>query len=154
LCVNPNPALSNLLGLHHRGAGIGSEFAGFQRVSVSFMQSVIELLTDPGDIVLDWAVGDGSTFLAGDLCNRFVVGVENRKEFADLAERAIAEVRRKAAPEVERFTLPRRNGSPVVGRLDHLLSDTEGDARERPVDLLKEFEAEFAEATTSYYLNK
>lgn len=35
------------------------EFVGSARVSVGFMQTVIELLTKPGEVVFDWAVGEG-----------------------------------------------------------------------------------------------
>jgi hypothetical protein len=101
ISVEPNPADSNLVGLHHhREMGLGLEFAGSQRVSVGFKQSVLELLTMPGDIVLNWAVGDSSTFLAGDLFNSFVVGAEDRSKFVDLAERAMADVRRRVSPAV------------------------------------------------------
>jgi hypothetical protein len=138
--VNPSPAHSNLLGLHHRETGLGWEFAGSQRISVSFMQSVIELLTRPGDIVLDWAVGDGLTFFARDLCNRFVVGFENRTEFTDLAERAIADVRRKAAPAVQGFTLSSGHAIDEPGAMGCLLSDAEGGGGRPPLNFLKDLQ--------------
>jgi hypothetical protein len=50
---------------------------GGQRISVGFMQTVMELLTSPGDIVLDWAVGEGCAYRAGELSNWYVAGMEN-----------------------------------------------------------------------------
>jgi hypothetical protein len=68
ISVNPNPADGNLLGLHHREMGLGSEFAGSQCVSVGFMQSVLEVLAMPIDIVLDWAGWGRFNFLGRGIC--------------------------------------------------------------------------------------
>jgi hypothetical protein len=118
--------------------GLGSEFAGSQRVSVGFIQSVLELLTMPGDIVLDWGVGDGSTFLAGDLCNRFVVGAEDRSKFVALAERAMADVRRRVPPAVQGVALATPQGVAEPERMDFLLSDHDNDAGGAPYEYMKD----------------
>jgi hypothetical protein len=62
------------------------KFAGACQISGGFMQMVIELLTIPRDIVLDWTVGEGSSYLAGDYCGRFVIGLEDRVEFEGEAQ--------------------------------------------------------------------
>jgi hypothetical protein len=50
---------------------------GGQRISIGFMQTGMELLTSPSDVVLNWAVGEGCAYHAGELCNRYVAGMEN-----------------------------------------------------------------------------
>jgi hypothetical protein len=54
-----------------------SMLGGGQWISVGFMQTIMELLTSPGDIVLDWAIGEGCAFRAGELSNLYVAGLEN-----------------------------------------------------------------------------
>jgi hypothetical protein len=65
-----NPASADVLFLWNdptsRSAG---DFAGAQRLSVGFMQTVMELLLVPRDIVLNWRVGEGTSFLAGENSN-------------------------------------------------------------------------------------
>jgi hypothetical protein len=73
-------------------------FAGGQRLTVGFMQTVMELLSVPGDIVLDWRVGEGTSFQAGEFSNRFVVGLEGRQEFKELAVWALELVVSKEIP--------------------------------------------------------
>lgn len=73
-----------------------SDFAGPARLSVGFMQSILELLTAPGDIVMDWTVGVGSTFWAGDFSGRFVIGMENREQFVKVAARTLDEVHKRS----------------------------------------------------------
>jgi hypothetical protein len=73
------------------------ELAGFECVSVGFMQNVFELLTEPGDIVLDWAVGGGASFIAGNFLNRFVIGAEGRSKFYSFAKSSLQTVLDKDA---------------------------------------------------------
>jgi hypothetical protein len=42
-------------------------FAGFERLLVGFLQSIFEMLSKPGDIVLDWAVGGGASLLQASI---------------------------------------------------------------------------------------
>ncbi|CAM6082147.1 unnamed protein product [Calypogeia fissa] len=62
------------------------EFAGSARMSVGFMQRIIEYLTKPGDVVIDWTAGEGACFFAGDFCGRHVIGLEDRPIFDTTAE--------------------------------------------------------------------
>jgi hypothetical protein len=62
--------------------------AGSARLSIGFMQTVIEFLSRPGDVVQDWSVGDGSSFYAGDFCGRHVIGMEERAIFKSSPEDA------------------------------------------------------------------
>jgi hypothetical protein len=49
-----NPLSKNVIYLNREDPVAGAaEFVGFQRLSVSFMQTVFEMLTYPGDIILD-----------------------------------------------------------------------------------------------------
>lgn len=58
--------------------GVDMKFAGSARVSIGFMQSIIEVLTKPGDIVFDWSIGEGWGYYAGDYCGRHVIGLDRR----------------------------------------------------------------------------
>ncbi len=41
---------------------------------------------------MDWTIGVGNTFWAGELSGRFVIGVEDREKFFDVASGALVEV--------------------------------------------------------------
>jgi hypothetical protein len=67
-----NSASTNSIALTRTLAGkteSDSLLGGGQRISVGFMQTSMELLTSPGDIVLNWAVGEGCAYHAGELLN-------------------------------------------------------------------------------------
>ena len=85
LDVGSRPLSGNIL---HMGrddsVSIMGNFLGGQRVTAGFMQSVIEMLSAPGDIVLDWRIGEGTSFQAGECSNRFVIGMEGRPELKEL----------------------------------------------------------------------
>ena len=49
--------------------------------SVSLLRYLIELFTDPGDVVIDPCAGSGSTLLAAAQCGRRAYGFEIKKEF-------------------------------------------------------------------------
>ncbi|CAM6082771.1 unnamed protein product [Calypogeia fissa] len=66
------------------------EFAGSTRMSVGFVQRIIEYLTKPGDVVIDWTTGEGASFYAGDYCGRHVIGLEDRPIFDTTAEVSMA----------------------------------------------------------------
>jgi hypothetical protein len=94
---------TNLMTLLHHPIGSAEfnqefEFAGFERVSVGLMQSVFEVLTQPGDIVLDWAVGGGASFTAGNFLNRFVIGAEQRSKFYNFAKNSLQTLLHKKPP--------------------------------------------------------
>lgn len=74
--------------------------AGSCRLSVGFMQALIELLSKPKDVVLDWTVGEGSTFWAGDFSGRFVIGLEDRPKFSDAAYANFLKIHARKTPEV------------------------------------------------------
>ncbi len=61
---------------------------GSCRLSIGFMQNVMEYLSRPGDIVVDWSVGNGSSFFVADLCGRHLLGMENRKRLVNFARNA------------------------------------------------------------------
>jgi hypothetical protein len=71
------------------------KFAGFERLSVGFLQNVFEMLTKPGDIVLDWAVGGGASFTAGKYSNRFVIRAAGRSRFIDIAKKSLKRLLQK-----------------------------------------------------------
>jgi hypothetical protein len=89
--------------LHHDPTGFPKfneefELKGFEQVSVGFMQTVFELLMEPGDIVLNWAVGGGASFTAGDFCNRFVIGAKGRSKLYYIAKSSLKTVLDKMPP--------------------------------------------------------
>jgi hypothetical protein len=90
----PSPATNMMMLLHNLSPEVNEEFkfAGFERLSVGFLQSVFEMLTEPGDIVLDWAVGGGASFTAGEYSNRFVIGAEGRSRFMNIAKKSLERV--------------------------------------------------------------
>lgn len=69
-----------------------ASFAGSYRLPVGFMQAVMELLTVPKDVVLDYTVGDGSSYVAGELCGRFIMGLEDREILGGCAEGRLVSV--------------------------------------------------------------
>lgn len=90
----PSPATNTMMLFHNLSPEVNEElkFAGFERLSVGFLQSVFEMLTEPGDIVLDWAVGGGASFTAGEYSNRFVIGAEGRSRFMNIAKKSLERV--------------------------------------------------------------
>jgi hypothetical protein len=56
------------------------------------MTVVMELLTKPGDIIMDWAAAEGAAFSRGKFCNWFVCGLENWPNFFETADAALHEV--------------------------------------------------------------
>jgi hypothetical protein len=60
------------------------ELASFEQVSIGFMQTVFELLTEPGDLVLDWAVAGGVSFTAGVFQIGFLLGPRGHQNFIKL----------------------------------------------------------------------
>jgi hypothetical protein len=89
LDVELNSASTNFIALTRSLAGkmeSNSLLGGGQRISIGFMQTIMELLTSPGDIVLNWAVGEGCTYRAGELSNWFVAGMKSRPTFYSLAQ--------------------------------------------------------------------
>jgi len=68
---------------------------GAMKTTLGFMQRWIELLSCPGDIILDWTAGDGRMFAVGDYCGRHIIGLENRGSFV-LPARAARDLACKA----------------------------------------------------------
>lgn len=73
-------------------SGRDMRFAGAGRVSVGFMQTVIELLNHLRDVLFDWSVGEGVSYFSGDYCGRHVIGLEDRPVYRDSASEALREV--------------------------------------------------------------
>lgn len=48
---------------------------------VAVLKQLIEIFTDPGDVVIDPCAGSGTTLLASGLCNRKAYGFEIKKNF-------------------------------------------------------------------------
>lgn len=65
------------------------EFVGSARVCVGFMQTIIELLTKLGEVVFDWAVGEGCSFFVGDYSGHHIIRLEDRCIFGDFAQEAL-----------------------------------------------------------------
>lgn len=51
----------------------------------------IKVFTQPGDLVLDPFVGSGTTAVAAKNLGRFYIGIDQKKEYIDLAKKRIAE---------------------------------------------------------------
>jgi hypothetical protein len=66
--------------------------SGGQQRTPAFMTVVMELLTKPGDIIMDWAAAEGAACSGGKFCQRFVCGLEKRPNFFETAEAALHEV--------------------------------------------------------------
>jgi hypothetical protein len=99
LDVGSKPSSGNILYMgKDPSASSTGKFLGGQRLTVGFMQSVIQMLSEPEDIVLDWRVGEGTSFQAGECCNRFVVGMEGRPEFKELTQTGLESVVNKEIP--------------------------------------------------------
>jgi hypothetical protein len=75
-----NSARTNSIALTRSLAGeteTNSLLGGRQQISVGLKQTIMELLTSPGDIVLDWAICKGCAYRAGELSNWYIAGTEN-----------------------------------------------------------------------------
>jgi len=57
--------------------------------SVPLLEHLIELFTDPGEVVIDPVAGSGTTLLAAANCGRVAYGFEIKKEFVKLAKEQI-----------------------------------------------------------------
>lgn len=58
---------------------------------VSLLMNLIEIFTDPGDVVIDPVAGSGSTLIAAERLNRKGFGFEIKKEFHSKANTWLAE---------------------------------------------------------------
>lgn len=54
---------------------------------VQLLERLIELFTDPGDVVIDPCAGSGSTLVAAENLDRRAIGFEIKREFVDAFER-------------------------------------------------------------------
>ena len=52
---------------------------------VSLLEKLIEIFTDPGDVVIDPCAGSGTTLLAAANCGRKAYGFEIKKDFYKFA---------------------------------------------------------------------
>jgi site-specific DNA-methyltransferase (adenine-specific) len=59
---------------------------------VELPRRVIQLLTDPGDLVLDCFLGSGTTAIAAKLSGRRYIGIELLEEYVRLAKAGVAEI--------------------------------------------------------------
>lgn len=57
--------------------------------SVPLLRFLIELFTDPGDVVIDPCAGSGTTLRAAAMCGRKAYGFEIKKEFVQAAKEKI-----------------------------------------------------------------
>lgn len=57
--------------------------------SVHVLRNLIEIFTDPGDVVIDPVAGSGTTLLAAEQLGRRAFGFEIKKEFVDAFHREI-----------------------------------------------------------------
>ena len=73
---------------------------------VKLLENLIEIFTDPGDIVIDPVAGSGSTIIAAENKNRKAYGFEIKKEFHAKATKWI-ESNRKIKEEIKEFGFAR-----------------------------------------------
>lgn len=65
--------------------------------SVDTLKPVVELFTEPGDVVLDPFAGSGSSLVTAALLRRRYIGVELERKYCQLARRRLAGVARHLA---------------------------------------------------------
>ena len=56
---------------------------------VKLLTRLIEIFTDPGEVVIDPCAGSGSTLLAAAMCNRKAYGFEIKKDFFKSAQKQV-----------------------------------------------------------------
>ncbi|MBA3530608.1 MAG: site-specific DNA-methyltransferase [Ardenticatenales bacterium] len=69
-------------------------------------QRIIQLFTEPGDIVLDCFLGSGTTAVAAILAGRRYIGIEKEQKYVELAKVACE----RAVPEQDEVALGNSNG--------------------------------------------
>lgn len=63
---------------------------------VKLLEQLINLFTDPGEVVIDPCAGSGSTLLAATQCNRRAYGFEIKKNFyKDAKEKVLSNIQKK-----------------------------------------------------------
>jgi site-specific DNA-methyltransferase (adenine-specific) len=70
--------------------------------SVPLLKTLIEIFTDPGDVVIDPVAGSGSTLLAAIELNRKAYGFEIKKNFFKEATKLINDTRQRKA-DIEKY---------------------------------------------------
>ncbi len=60
---------------------------------VATLMNLIQIFTDPGDVVIDPCAGSGSTLVAADECGRKAYGFEIKKDFCKMANNWFAEIK-------------------------------------------------------------
>ena len=58
---------------------------------VELMEYLIKTHTDPGERILDFACGSGTTLIAADNCNRNAVGIEMDEKYYKIAQQRVKE---------------------------------------------------------------
>jgi site-specific DNA-methyltransferase (adenine-specific) len=66
---------------------------------------VIQLLTDPEDVVLDCFVGSGTTAVASILMGRHYIGIDNQPQYVQMAEKACERTKQSLNGQVEQLGL-------------------------------------------------
>lgn len=69
---------------------------------VELLKSLIEIFTDPGDVVIDPVAGSGSTLIAAERCGRKSFGFEIKKEFWQKANQWL-EDEKLAKKEIQQY---------------------------------------------------
>lgn len=69
---------------------------------VKLLETLIEIFTDEGDVVIDPVAGSGSTLVAAENLNRKAHGFEIKKDFHSLATKWLEETKRNKA-EIKEF---------------------------------------------------
>jgi hypothetical protein len=82
LTIDKIPAFDTLVGVSHN-----------TQKPVELLKTLIEIFTDPGDVVIDPVAGSGSTLIAAERLGRKGFGFEIKKEFFTKANKWLAEER-------------------------------------------------------------
>ena len=77
---------------------------------VELLKTLIEIFTDPGDVVIDPVAGSGSTLVAAQRCGRKAYGFEIKKEFYTKANQWLQD-EKLAADEIKQFGFAKTKAS-------------------------------------------
>lgn len=92
---------------------------------VPYMQTLIEKVSAPGDLILDCFCGTNSTGVAALMCGRDFIGCEIEKEYAKVSEQRIFETMEELG--IEELVHDELVGTVAVGNAEEILETVEKD---------------------------